>query len=203
MVIWLRRIRTSYHFEYEGKRYCISESLSINKAAAAGNWIRNEADASNADASSHWCGCDTGLGLGGIGSAARGSECKRYEKDPQKGLSVSRRQHPPAAAAAASPSLMGSKNNFGGITEFAAKNNLLEQCRRRSFSLRFSPPRAASTCRPYSAFPFVFSPESSYVVACNAEPTIDLIMAKVTVFVWYREYQNQCGPLVLTWLARI
>ena len=50
--------------KYEGKRYCISESLSINNAAAGGDWIRNEADASNADASSHWCGCDTGLGLG-------------------------------------------------------------------------------------------------------------------------------------------
>ena len=161
MVIWLRRIRTSYHFEYEGKRYCISESLSINKAAAGGNWIRNEADASNADASSHWCGCGCDR-AGAWRHRQRGARqrVQKIRERPAKGfLSVSR--HRQTAATAASPSLMGSKNNFGGITEFAAKNNLLEQCRRRSFSLRFSPPRAASTCRPYSAFPFIFSPESS------------------------------------------
>ena len=69
--------------KYEGKRYCISESLSINNAAAGGDWIRNEADASNAHASSHWCGCgcNTGLGLGR--HRQRGAR-QRVQKDTGK-----------------------------------------------------------------------------------------------------------------------
>ena len=84
--------------------------------------MRNEADASNADASSHWCGCDTGLGLGRHWQ--RGAR-QRVQKDTGK---ARKRVYPYSGidnitAAAASPSLMGSNNNFGGIhvAEFAAK----------------------------------------------------------------------------------
>ena len=59
-----------------------------------------------------------GWGLGGIGSAARGSECKKIRERPARG---SIRIQASTTAAAASPSLMGSNNNFGGIAEFAAK----------------------------------------------------------------------------------
>ena len=106
--------------KYEGKRYCISESLSINNAAAGGDWIRNERPTQamlmpvRIGAGATW-----GWGLGSIGSAARGSECKKIRERPAKG-SI-RIQASTTAASAASPSLMGSNNNFGGIAEFAAK----------------------------------------------------------------------------------
>ena len=147
-------------------------------------------------------GATRGWGLGGIGSAARGSECKKIRERPAKG-SI-RIQAPTTAASAASPSLMGSNNNFGGTAEFAAKNNLLSSSATAAHSRFVSRHRArpppVARIRSYSHLNLAtkLSAMLSRPSICYGKGNGFCVVSRIDRPSTRR---RQCGPLSLTWRA--